>query len=103
MTVHRNLWLTQLIFPDGLADSSDEEIIIVELNNDKGRGPQEEAGRLEVNREGEVDVRWSPGRVIKNHAEANGEEKDGGDTSRSGLVPNSVGRQERDNLPLVVR
>ena len=92
-----------MIFPDGLADSSDEEIIIVELNNDKGRGPQEEAGRLEVNREGEVDVRWSPGRVIKNHAEANGEEKDGGDTSRSGLVPNSVGRQERDNLPLVVR
>ena len=91
-----------MIFPDGLADSSDEEIIIVELNNDKGRGPQEEAGRLEVNREGEVDVRWSPGRVIKNHAEANGEEKDGGDTSRSGLVPNSVGRQERDNLPLVV-
>ena len=103
MTVHRNLWLTQLIFPDGLADSSDEEIIIVELNNDKGRGPQEEAGRLEVNREGEVDVRWSPGRVIKNHAEANGEEKDGGDTSRSGLVTNLLGRQERDNLPLVVR
>ena len=90
-------------FPDGQADSSDEEIVIVELNNDKGRGPQEEAGRLEVNRKGEVDVRWPPGRVIKNHAEANGEEKDGGDTSRSGLVPNSVGRQERDNLPLVVR
>ena len=98
------------IILDGHADSSDDEIILVELDNEKGSGLKEEMRGLDASRIDEhgveIEIQQSPDRLM---GEADVEEKEEGDMNGDADMRSTQERSfgglesEGENLQLLVK
>ena len=85
-----------MTFQGEKTDSSDDDIILVELDVEKGRGLQADArGDIEIQHSPETEVQQSDKEDTCTNGEAVG--------SLMRAVPNIVGHQEEKSLPLLVR
>ena len=85
-----------MTFQGGQTDSSGDDIILVELNVEKGRGLQAEArGDIEIQHSPETEVQQRDREDTPTIGEAVG--------SLMRAVPNIVGHQEEKNLPHLVK
>ena len=84
-----------MTFQGGQRDSSDDDIILVELNVEKGRGLQAEArGDIEIQHSPETEVQQRDREDTPTNREAVG--------TLRGAAPKIVGQEEK-NRPLMVR
>ena len=85
-----------MTFQGEKTDSSDDDIILVELDVEKGRGLQADArGDIEIQHSPETEVQQSD----REDTHTNGEAI----MSLMGVVQNKVGHQEEKNLPHLVK
>ena len=85
-----------MTFQGGQTDSSDDDIILVELNVERGRGLQAEVrGKIEIQHSPETEVQQRDKVDTRTNGEAVG--------SLMRAIPNKVGHQEEKSLPLLVR
>ena len=85
-----------MTFQGGQTDSSDDDIILVELNVEKGRGLQAEAG-------GDIKIQHSPETEVQQRDREDKRTNGEAVGSLMGAVTNIVGHQEEKSLPFLVR